>query len=233
MPIPDRPDYRAALSTGILVPRVLVTAVLDSDGGVTLLSVRMDFDWGPRVDLTGQGSNPQLARRCRTESASDQPLKSLPAEHLAASFRARPNPCSFVGEPDRSALRAALRVRAEQLQPPRSTVLTQRLHAHPSWSDANARAPDSSRHSAANEPMLEPRKSTDGPPNSTSGLNIIHSRKRWWSEHGAQAQSDLSLSGLVLLRVPGTLRPTRRCADEVRGWLWCAQTCDSTRGIAP
>lgn len=116
---------------------------------------------------------------------------------------------------------------------PKYAVLTQRLHAHPSWSDANARAPDSSRHSAANEPVLEPRKSTDGPPNSTSGLNIIHSRKRWWSEHGAQAQSDLSLSGLVLLRVPGTLRPTRRCADEVRGWLWCAQTCDDTRGIAP
>ena len=44
MPNPDRPDYRAALSTGILVPRVLVTGVLDSDGGVTLLSVRMDFD---------------------------------------------------------------------------------------------------------------------------------------------------------------------------------------------
>ncbi len=118
MPIPDRPDYRAALSTGILVPRVLVTAVLDSDGGVTLLSVRMDFDWGPRVDLTGQGSNPQLARRCRTESASDQPLKSLPAEHLGASFQAAFRPLQLVGEPDRSALRAALRVRAEQLQPP-------------------------------------------------------------------------------------------------------------------
>ena len=44
MPIPGRPDYRAALSTGILVPRILVTGVLDADDSVTLISVRMDFD---------------------------------------------------------------------------------------------------------------------------------------------------------------------------------------------
>jgi hypothetical protein len=37
-PIPDRPEYRAALSTGVLVPRVLVTGVRDSDGDVTLIS---------------------------------------------------------------------------------------------------------------------------------------------------------------------------------------------------
>jgi hypothetical protein len=43
-PIPGRPDYRASLSVGVLAPRILVTGVLDSDGTVTLLSVRMDFD---------------------------------------------------------------------------------------------------------------------------------------------------------------------------------------------
>ncbi len=43
-PIPGRPDYRSALSAGVLVPRILVTGVLDADGGVTLLSVRMDFN---------------------------------------------------------------------------------------------------------------------------------------------------------------------------------------------
>ena len=75
------------------------------------------------IPTTGRHSVPAfsfhgLARRCRTESASDQPLKSLPGEHLGASFQAAFRPLQLVGEPDRSALRAALRVRAEQLQPP-------------------------------------------------------------------------------------------------------------------
>jgi len=45
-PIPERPDYRAVLSVGALVPRVLVTGVLESDGTVNLISVRIDFDVG-------------------------------------------------------------------------------------------------------------------------------------------------------------------------------------------
>lgn len=46
-PIPDRPDYRAVLSVGSLVPRVLVTGVLTTDGTVDLISVRFDLaaDW--------------------------------------------------------------------------------------------------------------------------------------------------------------------------------------------
>ncbi len=43
-PIPDRPDYRAALLVGTLVPRVLVTGVLDTDGTVNLISVRFDLN---------------------------------------------------------------------------------------------------------------------------------------------------------------------------------------------
>jgi len=44
MPIPDRPDYRAVLSVGTLVSRVLITGVLEGDGSVNLMSVRIDFD---------------------------------------------------------------------------------------------------------------------------------------------------------------------------------------------
>ncbi len=44
MPIPDRPDYRSVLSVGTLVPRVLITGVLEADGSVNLMSVRIDFD---------------------------------------------------------------------------------------------------------------------------------------------------------------------------------------------
>lgn len=43
-PIPDRPDYRAVLSVGTLVPRVLVTGVLEADDTVTLISVRIDLE---------------------------------------------------------------------------------------------------------------------------------------------------------------------------------------------
>ena len=43
-PINDRPDYRAVLKVGTLVPRVLVTGVLESDGTVNLISIRIDTD---------------------------------------------------------------------------------------------------------------------------------------------------------------------------------------------
>ncbi len=43
-PIPDRRDYRAVLSVGMLVPRVLVTGVLEADDTVTLISVRIDLE---------------------------------------------------------------------------------------------------------------------------------------------------------------------------------------------
>ncbi len=45
-PIPDRPDYRAVLSVGTLVPRTLVTGVLEADGTVNLMSVRSDLEAG-------------------------------------------------------------------------------------------------------------------------------------------------------------------------------------------
>ncbi len=45
-PIPDRSDYRAALSVGTLVPRILVTGVLAPDRTVSLMSMRIDFDAG-------------------------------------------------------------------------------------------------------------------------------------------------------------------------------------------
>lgn len=44
VPITDRPDYRSVLAVGSLVPRILVTGHLDTDGSVTLMSVRIDFD---------------------------------------------------------------------------------------------------------------------------------------------------------------------------------------------
>ncbi len=44
MPIPERPDYRSVLAVGSLVPRILVTGHLKTDGSVTLLSVQIDFD---------------------------------------------------------------------------------------------------------------------------------------------------------------------------------------------
>jgi len=44
MPIPDRPEYRAVVSVGTLVPRILVTGVLEPDETVNLMSVRIDFD---------------------------------------------------------------------------------------------------------------------------------------------------------------------------------------------
>ena len=43
-PIADRPDYRSVLSIGTLVPRVLVTGVLEADGAVNLISVRIDME---------------------------------------------------------------------------------------------------------------------------------------------------------------------------------------------
>ena len=43
-PIPGRPDYRSHLSSGMLVPRVLITGQLGDDGVVTLLSLDIDFD---------------------------------------------------------------------------------------------------------------------------------------------------------------------------------------------
>ena len=43
-PIPDRRDYRAVLSVGMLVPRVLVTGVLEADDTVTLISARIDLE---------------------------------------------------------------------------------------------------------------------------------------------------------------------------------------------
>ncbi len=46
MPIPGRSDYRAVLSVGSLVPRILITGHLGDDGSVTLLSVRIDFEAG-------------------------------------------------------------------------------------------------------------------------------------------------------------------------------------------
>ncbi len=45
-PIPDRPDYRAILAVGTLVPRILVTGVLKADGTVSLVSVRIDREAG-------------------------------------------------------------------------------------------------------------------------------------------------------------------------------------------
>ena len=46
MPVVDRPDYRAVLSVGTLVSRVIVTGVLESDGTVNLTSVRIDVAAG-------------------------------------------------------------------------------------------------------------------------------------------------------------------------------------------
>ncbi len=43
-PIPGRPDYRSHLTTGVLVPRVLVTGHLAKDNAVTLLSIEVGFD---------------------------------------------------------------------------------------------------------------------------------------------------------------------------------------------
>lgn len=45
-PIPGRPDYRSHLTTGVLVPSVLVTGHLAKDNAVTLLSIEIDFEAG-------------------------------------------------------------------------------------------------------------------------------------------------------------------------------------------
>ncbi|MEQ8842236.1 MAG: hypothetical protein RIB98_14730 [Acidimicrobiales bacterium] len=45
-PIADRPDYRSVLSVGTLVPRVLVTGVVEADGAVNPISVRIDMEAG-------------------------------------------------------------------------------------------------------------------------------------------------------------------------------------------
>ena len=41
--IPDRPDYRSLLGVGRLVPRILVTGVLNSDDSISLISIRIDL----------------------------------------------------------------------------------------------------------------------------------------------------------------------------------------------
>jgi hypothetical protein len=45
-PTADRPDYRSVLSVGTLVPRVLVTGVVEADGAVNLISIRIDMEAG-------------------------------------------------------------------------------------------------------------------------------------------------------------------------------------------
>jgi hypothetical protein len=45
-PIPKRPDYRSHLTSGVLVPSVLVTGQLGPDEVVTLLNIDIDFDAG-------------------------------------------------------------------------------------------------------------------------------------------------------------------------------------------
>lgn len=46
-PIDGRPDYRSHLTSGLLVPRVLITAHLGADEVVTLMNIDIDMsgDW--------------------------------------------------------------------------------------------------------------------------------------------------------------------------------------------
>ena len=42
--IPGRPDYRMIISTGVLIPRIVVIAQLVADGSIVLLGVELDHD---------------------------------------------------------------------------------------------------------------------------------------------------------------------------------------------
>ena len=44
MPNAEHPEFRSFVTSGLLVPSSLVTGVLDPDGVITLLSVRIDLD---------------------------------------------------------------------------------------------------------------------------------------------------------------------------------------------
>ncbi len=44
--IPGRPEYRSLITSGLLVPRFVVTGQLAPDGAVELIRVRLDLDAG-------------------------------------------------------------------------------------------------------------------------------------------------------------------------------------------